>query len=258
MSAPDRPTVSENPLIRQATAVVERSEQSGVLLRLMGGIAVALHSPARIIAVSSAITRTSTSSRARPTGRKFDELFAEIGYMPDKRFNSLNGQTRRLYFDAEGTRQIDLFVTSFRMCHELPLGSRLEVDSPTIPLAELFLSKAQIVELNHKDTLDLFALLSDHRVGSGDDETLNVDRIAELCAKDWGLWRTVTWTLDRLRAILEANPGELDVPLIDTRIGELIQGIDDAPKSMRWKARARIGDRVQWYELPDDPHRKIG
>jgi hypothetical protein len=258
MSAPDRPTVSENPLIRQATAVVERSEQSGVLLRLMGGIAVALHSPS---ADHRGLQRDYADIdfvSGSADGRKFDELFAEIGYMPDKRFNSLNGQTRRLYFDAEGTRQIDLFVTSFRMCHELPLGSRLEVDSPTIPLAELFLSKAQIVELNHKDTLDLFALLSDHRVGSGDDETLNVDRIAELCAKDWGLWRTVTWTLDRLRAILEANPGELDVPLIDTRIGELIQGIDDAPKSMRWKARARIGDRVQWYELPDDPHRKIG
>ena len=27
--------------------------------------------------------------------------------------------------------------------------------------------------------------------------------------------------------------------------------IEDAPKSMGWKMRARMGERVQWYELPE-------
>ena len=45
----------------------------------------------------------------------------------------------------------------------------------TIPLAELFLTKAQIVQMNRKDVLDLLALLLDHEVGPGDAETINSD-----------------------------------------------------------------------------------
>ena len=248
----------ESPLIKQAVGVVQRAESEGVQLRLVGGIAVALHSPSarhrdlqRDYADIDFVSGTDS-------GGKLDLIFSELGYEPDKRFNGLNGKTRRLYFSADGTRQIDIFVRSFQMCHELPLADRLDVDSPTIPLAELFLSKAQIVELNHKDTLDLFAMLVDHPVGPGDEETLNIDQISSLCAKDWGLWRTVTWTLDRLEAILAADLGEINVDLIRSRIESLREGIEAASKSMRWKARARVGDRLQWYELPEDPRRKVG
>lgn len=114
------------------------------------------------------------------------------------------------------------------------------------------------MELNQKDALDLFALLADHPVGQSDDETVNVERVAELCAKDWGLWRTVTWTLERIEAILKADAGDIDAALIDSRIEELSAGIEAASKSMRWKARARVGDRVQWYELPEDARRSVG
>ena len=34
--------------------------------------------------------------------------------------------------------------------------------------------------------------------------------------------------------------------------------IDEAPKSMRWRARARVGERVPWYELPEGPRRGTG
>ena len=89
-------------------------------------------------------------------------------------------------------------MSHFKMCHELPLGERLDVDAPTIPLAELFLTKAQIVQLNEKDLLDLLALLADHPVGEGNGESINADRIAKLCGADWGLAKTVTLTLDRV------------------------------------------------------------
>jgi hypothetical protein len=35
----------------------------------------------------------------------------------------------------------------------------------------------------------------------------------------------------------------------------LIATIDEVPKSRRWKMRASVGDRVRWYELPEDPTR---
>lgn len=245
-------------LLGQATAVVERAQEAGIVIRLIGGIAVALHSPsarhralrrdyADIDFVAGAIDR-----------QALDGLLADIGYFPDKRFNSIHGKTRRLYFDESGSRQVDVFMSNFKMCHELPLGERLAVDSPTIPLAELFLTKAQIVQLNEKDLLDLLALLADHPVGEGDDETINADRIAKLCGADWGLAKTVTLTLDRVAQAAADDDGEIDGPTIASRVEQLRRVIDEAPKSMRWRARARVGERVPWYELPEDPRRGTG
>ena len=50
-----------------------------------------------------------------------------------------------IFYDRPNGRHIDLFVGSFRMCHELPLADRLDRDSPTLPLAELLLTKLQVV-----------------------------------------------------------------------------------------------------------------
>ncbi len=245
-------------LLDQATAVIARADEAGVQMRLMGGIAVALHSPSanhRELKRDYADIDFVAGSVDRPV---LDGLLADIGYFPDKRFNSLHGRTRRLYFDESGSRQVDIFMSHFKMCHELPLGERLTVDSPTIPLAELFLTKAQIVELNQKDLLDLLALLADHPVGSGDDETINADRIAKLCGADWGLAKTVTLTLDRVAEAVASESEGFDAATVRERVEQIRRAIDEAPKSMRWRARARVGERVPWYELPEDPRRGTG
>ena len=140
----------------------------------------------------SANTPTSTLSPTRTAPRSCWTFLPEMGYTPNKTFNTLSGDRRQLWYDEEHGRQIDIFIGDFTMCHTLPLADRLEVEPLTIPLAELFLSKAQIVELNRKDVLDLLTLLLDHEVGPGDEETINTDLIAELCAKDWGLYTTVS------------------------------------------------------------------
>ena len=36
------------------------------------------------------------------------------------------------------------------------------------------------------------------------------------------------------------------------QIAALRQAIDDAPKSTRWKLRARIGERQAWYNDPEE------
>ena len=81
-----------------------------------------------------------------------------------------------------------------------------------MPLAELVLTKLQIVELNEKDVRDT-ALLSDgHAVSCHDDETINGERIAELCGGDWGPWRTITHNLERCREHL----GDYSLPEDDS------------------------------------------
>ena len=173
-------------------------------------------------------------------------------------FNTLSGDRRQLYYDEARGRQIDVFIGDFTMCHKIPLADRLHVEPLTIPLAELFLSKAQIVELNRKDALDLLTLILDHEAGSGDRETINVDLIADLCAQDWGLFTTVSMTLEKLRQLLET--GEVDLEqalcrLVRQRLDRIQEAMEAAPKSFAWKMRARVGTRVRWYEEVEEVQR---
>jgi hypothetical protein len=139
------------------------------------------------------------------------------------------------------------------MCHEIPFDGRLRPGQQTVPLAELVLTKLQIVELNEKDVRDTALLFYGHQVSDHDDEAINGARIAELCAGDWGLWRTLTYNLERCREHLGdyALP-DADMQLVAGRLTGLLDMIEDRPKSRGWKLRARVGERKRWYELPEE------
>ncbi len=142
------------------------------------------------------------------------------------------------------------------MCHRLPIAARLDQESLTVPLAELLLTKLQIVHLNEKDLRDSCALLLDHPLGEGDQETINLARITQLCAEDWGLWKTTNLSLDKVQDFCDAYDLDAGEKLtIIERVGLLRQALDQAPKSLRWKLRATVGERVQWYELPEEVQR---
>jgi hypothetical protein len=121
------------------------------------------------------------------------------------------------------------------------------------PRAELLLTKLQVVEANLKDLKDMWALLLEHPVAEGDDETINGPFIARLLAGDWGLWRTATGTIDKLRVRLATDSGlEAEQQrVIAERLDTLSAGIDDAQKSLRWRTRAKVGERVRWYAEPE-------
>lgn len=241
--------------IELAPRLISLGDDAGVVARALGGVAIWLHSPT---------VRTHPFQRTyddldlvvtSPGRRRVDEVFRTAGFAADAGFNAVHGRERRCYYGPAGEK-VDVFIGAFQMCHTLPLEDRLELDNPTVPLAELFLSKAQIFELNDKDARDLLALVLDHEIGTTDDDTINGERVAELCAKDWGLWRTTTRTIDTLRRtaiMLDLVPVQLQT--ITRRLDALSAAMDAAPKSMKWKARSRVGDRVTWYELPEDPDR---
>ncbi|HEY5143714.1 MAG TPA: hypothetical protein VII98_09445, partial [Solirubrobacteraceae bacterium] len=189
--------------------------------------------------------------------RDVERLLAEAGYVPEEQFNALNGHRRLLFHDDQHGRQIDVFVDSFEMCHVLPLTDRLTQRPGTLPAAEVLMTKLQIVHLNSKDRGDLYALLHSHDVTSHDEEAVNVDRIAELTGSDWGLQRTFELNLGRLREGLPGqalSPDELHV--LARRIDAVADAMEQAPKSRKWKLRARVGDRKRWYEEPEEVDRE--
>ena len=181
--------------------LVDEAQRQRIFLRLIGGLAVKMHCDR---AAHRALMRDYPDIdfvTDKDGALRLEPFLVGMGYTPNKTFNTLSGDHRQLYYDTERNRQIDIFIGDFHMCHKLPLADRLEVEPLTIPLAELFLTKAQIVQLNRKDVLDLLAMLLDHEVGPSDAETINSDVIACLCAKDWGLYTTVSLTIGQIARI---------------------------------------------------------
>jgi hypothetical protein len=183
-------------------------------------------------------------------------LLREADYSADEQFNALNGARRLLYRDHVHGRQIDVFVETVEMCHVLPMRDRLTARPDSLPPADLLMTKLQIVDLNYKDRADLYALLLTHEVGAGDDSSLDVERITELTANDWGLQHTFELNLERLRSDLAEMPLRPEqVQAIADRIEGLGSAMERAPKSRRWKLRARVGERKRWYAEPEEVDR---
>ncbi len=190
--------------------------------------------------------------------KKIEPFFNDLGYESNRRFNLLNGSKRQIYLDPNSERHVDVFVGQFEMCHKLPMNDRLELDPVTVPLADLLLSKAQIVHLNHKDALDIASLLLYNETGTDDAGRINLDYIARLCSQDWGLYKTTSINLKRVEEVVaekDLNLTEAERSVIRNRISEINKAIEAMPKSLAWQMRDKVGTRVRWYEEVEEVDR---
>jgi hypothetical protein len=244
----------ETDILAEAVRLLRAAEESSVPLRLIGGLAIRMHIPAGVAPAFPReyqdIDLVTAGGRSRDVG----DLLTGLGYQADRQFNALNGRTRLLFLDVRNRRQVDVFVGTFEMCHIVPVADRLEVSALGIPLAELLLTKMQIVELNPKDMTDVLTMLYHHDVADTDaGAAINAQRVAELCAADWGLWRTTKVNTERVRrAIPQAGLEPAAQRLMLDRLDRLWQRIDAVPKPRAWRIRDRIGDRKRWYRQPDE------
>jgi hypothetical protein len=237
--------------VAESRRLVDIAARKGVILRVLGSVAVHLQAPAGgplldrpVRDIDMCIKR---GSRASVT-----DLLVDAGYTPDEMFNALNGARRLLFYDPTG-RKLDVFIGDFYMCHTIPITDRLEREPLTIPLAELMLTKLQIVELNETDQRDIFNLCFHHQVSSGDGSGIEGDFIGAICAGDWGLWRTSKATIGRCQANLGTyNLNDGASKLIAERLDVLWAQIERAPKTAKWRLRNRVGDRVRWYDEPEE------
>ena len=239
-------------IVEEAIALIETAERRRLTLRLFGGVAIRVRASRAHPALAREYKDIDLFA-PRGTSRAVAKLFEERSYAQDAQFNAVHGHYRLIYNDVPHGRQVDIFVGKFEMCHALPLADRLHVHPLTLPPADLLLTKLQIVELTDKDQRDLLALLLDHAVTENDEHHIDAAHIARLCAGDWGLWRTVTGNLERLATVADSYPlsGE-ERTLIVQRIANLTDVIAAWRKSTRWKTRAIVGERMQWYELPEE------
>ncbi|HEY7621673.1 MAG TPA: hypothetical protein VH834_17975 [Solirubrobacteraceae bacterium] len=239
-------------IVAEGGRLLALADDSDVDLRLLGGVAVRLHAPDVPAALDRQYKDLDIAIPKKASG-PLDELLRNAGYNPHVSFNAMHARERGLFFDDDHGRQVDVFVDSFRMCHAIPLADRFAAEKGTVPLAELLLTKLQIIELNEKDIRDTVLLLHGHEIADHDDEAVNGARIAQLCASDWGLWRTITANLERCREHID----DYDLPdgdraQIADRFGEIVERVEAEPKSRGWKLRAKVGERKRWYDLPEE------
>jgi hypothetical protein len=262
-----QPRTLEDPLA-EALRIVGLADARGLQVRLMGGMAVRAHAPEWTHRTRRVEVDLDFATRSRDRTEFYRLLEAE-GYTPDRQHNALFGQKQAYFVDLPRRRPVDVLVDRLEMCHRIEFGDRLSASRPTLPLAELLLSKLQVVKINRKDVLDALVLLAEHPLGHDDGDVdsdtgigkINVQRILGHTSNDWGWWRTVTDNLGKLQAFIDTDltPSDLDVGLGRAvrfepadQVARLRAAIDQAPKSTKWKLRARVGDRVAWYAEPEE------
>jgi len=233
--------------------VVDAARERGIQLRVIGGVAVKLHCPS---AEHRSMARTYGDVDFigyRKQRTEVSRLMEDLGYEPNRQFNILQGHRRMLFDHPELGYDADVMLDVFVMCHELNFIGRLELDEYTVPIEELLLSKMQVIELNEKDIKDSFAMLVDHDIAEVEDrDTIDSRFIAKLCSDDWGWYKTLTMNIDKITDLAPDFLDEKEREVVVERLGRLRRIIEEAPKSMKWKMRARIGEKKRWYELPED------
>lgn len=250
---PNEKNMSLSDVFEETNRIMQAAEQRRIVLRLIGGLAIGLRCPS---AKHRGLIRNYPDidfiSHAK-LSKQLQRLFRDIGYEPAELFNALQGKRRLLFLDEANKRRVDVFLDVFEMCHRLDFSDRLEMDRLTLTPADLLATKLQVVEINEKDYKDTIALILDHEIAEEDKPgTINGKYVARLCAKDWGIYKTFTrnirWISDALEKYVDAEENRR---LLRSRIERILDNIEGEPKSMRWKMRAAIGDKVPWYELPE-------
>src|SRR6266700_4574546 len=239
-------------ITQEAYRILEHADAEKISLRLLGGLAIRL----RCSSIENDVRFQRSYAdldfvRLTQWNGKTKALFARLGYVGNKSFNSRHGYQRLLFYDELNERKIDIFIDRMNMCHTLDFRNRLSIDKQTLPVSDLLMTKLQILDLTEKDILDTIALFHDYAVEK-DDLAINASYITRLVGQDWGLYRTFELNLNKISAF--ATEHAFPAQVLE-RIQTLISAMEGCPKSAKWKMRAVVGERVRWYEQPEETHK---
>jgi len=245
--------------IEEAKLCVKDAEDKSIVLRVMGGLAIYLHSQEyeqlweKLGRLGKKVfTDIDYVSYGKFRGRLL-ELFKNRGFTINQKLFFHYGKKRHIYY-GDKIPMVEIFFDKLEMNHTVNFKNRLELDYPTIPPTELLLQKIQMVRMNEKDIKDAIILVRAHEVGQGDEEKINQESIGASLLADWGFYHTATTNLQKIKDSLGNYDvlGEEDVRVVGGRIDELLSYLAEKPKGIMWKSRALIGTKKKWYNEVDE------
>jgi hypothetical protein len=233
----------------EAVALVAEAAARGQVLRLVGSTGIRLHCPP----AAAALDRRGRPAKdidlvCRHEDRKgLRRLLEDRGWRVDRDLLVAMEGRRYAFSHPERGLELDVFVDRMEFCHTIELRDRLAARELTVPVEDLLLQKLQIVRQTVTDRMDAAALLATHPVGESGDpgEAIDPGYVAGLLARDWGFHHTATANLAALRDEVAGNGS---AGTVRDRVDALLGAIEAAPKSVRWRARARVGERMQWWQ----------
>jgi len=245
--------------LEEARRLTEEGQKQGITLRVMGPIALYFYFPEYVDLYrrmerlgDRVFTDIDYASYGKHRG-KLVGFFNAQGYQVEKRALMLSGGARHIYF-GERIPMIDVFFDKLNYNHPIEYKGRLEIHPYCVSLTDLLLQKLQIVKINDKDLKDAMLLLLAARVGESDNGTVNAKYVAKLMSDDWGFCYTSTTNLQKVKEAMEgvAVLSEEDRTTIRANADIVLETIEKAPKSGKWKGRAKAGAKKPWYNEVTD------
>ncbi len=259
--------IPDEVFINDAHRIVNEAEKRGIIIRVIGAVAIRIHSM-EFEELHKRLGRLGEGKQNfsdidfigyRKQKKEIEKFFEKvINFVPDKRINLLFGYKRLIFYHPKNWYHSDVFFDALEFSHDIFFGKepgkgRLELDSPTITLADLVLEKIQIHEINEKDIKDIIVLLRAHEIGETDEkEIINAKHIAKTLADDWGFWYDATMNLKKIklfakRYLDQGKMDQEDYEDVIKKVDILLDYIDKEPKTKRWQKRAKIGTKKIWW-----------
>jgi len=266
--------------LREAQEIVEKAKQEGIVLRILGGLSIAIHCKEhrefaqKLGRMGTGVIKGQEYSDIdyvsyRNQREKIKELFDKIGYAKRRATLSTAASERQIYYHPKGWFYVDVFFDKLLVAnHPIDFKGRLELDYPTIAVTDMLLEKIQMWEaFSVKDLKDCLLLLKAHEIKEkSEKESIGTLYIAKILAQDWGFWYTATTNLTKLKTFIteidklgpevDINPKQIekkDREEITEKIDILLEKIGEEPKSFGWKMRAKIGIKKKWYNPVERP-----
>ncbi|MFZ0965187.1 MAG: hypothetical protein WAN82_00975, partial [Candidatus Bathyarchaeia archaeon] len=266
--------------LRESQEIVEKAKQEGMVLRILGGLSIAIHCQEhrefaqKLGRMGTGVIKGQEYSDIdyvsyRNQREKIKELFDKIGYAKRRATLSTAASERQIYYHPKGWFYVDVFFDKLLVAnHPIDFRGRLELDYPTITVTDMLLEKIQMWEaFSVKDLKDCLLLLKAHDIKEkSEKESIDTLYIAKILAQDWGFWYTATTNLKNLKKFIteidklgteaDINPKQIekkDREEITRKIDILLEKIGEEPKSFGWKMRAKIGTKKKWYNPVERP-----
>ena len=263
----------------EASSIATEVTAAGLPVRLLGGVAFWLRCPSVRSGPFARDYADLDFAVGKPASQRFRAILEGRGYLPDKFFNGLHGATRLYYGAPDGQWSVDIVIDELTMSHRLDLRGQLDGPGPTLSPADLLLTKLQVWEINRKDLGDAACLLADHGLApgpagankaradtagantagantagantAGADE-ISLARVTAVLGTDWGFCHTAERNLGKVAELAAAEPVPGAGHDVTAQVRAVQAAIEAAPKSRSWRMRSRIGERVKWYETPEE------
>lgn len=240
--------------VDEALRLVHDAEKQGIKLRILGSIAYRLVCP-DYLHLFEGMKRVLTDvdfAAEKQQNQEIREFLINNGYELDEGVYMASEGARHIYLHPRTKLNVDVFADELFFCHRIPFQGRLDLESPTICTTDLLLEKMQIVEINLKDFKDTIVLLLAHPLSHQQpgSRSIDTDYIVDIMCRDWGFYYTFTTNLKQLPNYLSefSSISQKEGDVVRARAQELLDRIEEAPKTMAWKLRAKIGTRKLWYQ----------